>query len=241
MRSLLIALLVSPSLATAQDWPQWRGPTGDNHAAAKATAPTEWSEDANILWRTPVPGRGHSSPVIVGSRIYLTTGDREAQTQSLLVFDKSTGKLLKETVAHNGGLPDQIHGNNTHASPTVASDAHGVHALFYNSEGAWVSSFDFEGQKRWQQRVCEFAPSQFRFGFGSSPRVDNGVLIVSAEYDGPDSGVYGLDPLTGDQIWKAPRPEVITFSTPISATLGGQRQLLLTGAGRIASYDPTTG
>jgi outer membrane protein assembly factor BamB len=81
----------------------------------------------------------------------------------------------------------------------------------------------------------------FQYGLGSSPRIDSGVVIVSAEYDGPDSGIYGLDPSDGSQVWKADRLQTITFSTPISAELDGRRQLLLSGAHEIASYDPATG
>ncbi len=241
MRAFFALFLLVPAAASAQDWPQWRGPTGDNHAAPHSTAPVKWSESSGIAWKTSIPGRGHSSPTIVGERIYLTTADAKAGTQSLLVVDKQSGKLLKQAIAHQGGLPEEIHGNNSHASPTVASDGKHVFALFYNSQGAWVTAFDLDGEQLWQRRVCEFAPDMFKFGFGSSPRLDGGALIVSAEYDGPDSGIYGLDPRDGSQLWKVERPQNITFSTPISAELAGRRQLLLSGAYQIASYDPASG
>ncbi|TWT77525.1 outer membrane biogenesis protein BamB [Posidoniimonas polymericola] len=237
----VLTALSCPVAAIAQDWPQWRGPTGDNHAAAGATAPIKWSDKTNLAWRTPIPGRGHSSPTIIGDRIYLTTADESAGTQSLLVVDKSTGKLLRETVVHKGGLPGRIHGNNSHASPTVASDGQRVFALFYQDGGAWVTAFDLAGAELWQQRVCGFDPQMYQFGFGSSPRLVDGKLIIAAEYDGPDSGIYALSPADGSQVWKAPRREGISFSTPIDVVVNGQRQLLISGAGLIAAYDASNG
>ncbi|TWT33583.1 Outer membrane protein assembly factor BamB [Posidoniimonas corsicana] len=243
MRNLIAAalLLTAACSACAQDWRQWRGPTGDNHAAAGATAPVEWSEDAGLAWLTPIPGRGHSSPTIVGDRIYLTTADEQEQTQSLLIVDKATGRLIRQEVAHRDGLPARIHGNNTHASPTVASDGERVFALFYQKSGARVTAFDLSGQRLWQRKVCGFDPQMYQFGFGSSPRLVDGKLIISAEYDGPDAGVYAIDPADGGEIWKAPRRPGISFSTPIDAQLAGRRQLMLSGDGLIVSYDPATG
>ncbi len=229
------------TLSLAEDWPQWRGPTGNNHAADGATAPVEWSEDSGLAWSVPVPGRGHSSPTIVGDRIYLTTCDEEAQTQSLLLYDRASGKQLQQRIVHSGKLPPKIHGNNTHASPTVACDGQRVYALFDNDLAAWVTAFDLEGNQLWQQRVTEFNPKKYVFGFGSSPILAGNLLIVTAEYDGPDSGIYAIDTATGKRRWKAPRTKSLSYSTPIVAELAGKQQLLLSGNLAIASYDPTTG
>lgn len=241
MRTLLPLLLAVCGAAHAQDWTQWRGPTRDNHAPPGATAPIEWGEQQNIAWRAPLPGRGHSSPTIVGDRIYLTTADQAAETQSLLVIGKQDGRILKETVTHTGGLPEQIHPSNTHASPTVASDGVRVYALFYNDGGAWVTAYELEGEQVWQRRVCAFDPQQFQFGFGSSPTIENNLLIVASEYDGPGSGIYALSLEDGQEVWSTARPQNITFSSPIAGQLQGRRQLLLSGSSRIAAYDPDGG
>ena len=90
-------------------------------------------------------------------------------------------------------------------------------------------------------RVCEFAPSAFQFGYGASPIVEEDLVIVAAEYDGKDSGIYGLDRETGRQVWKVQRPENLNFASPIVATLVGRRQLLIGGAQRFSSYDPSNG
>ncbi|QDV77514.1 PQQ-binding-like beta-propeller repeat protein [Botrimarina mediterranea] len=236
-----MVLLAAASAAQAQDWLQWRGPTGDNHAAEGATAPTEWSEEAGLAWKTPVPGHGHSSPTIVGDRIYLITADADAQTQSLLIYGKESGELLREVLTHEGGLPAQIHPSNSHATSTVASDGERVFALFYNDDAAVVTAYDLRGEKLWQERVGGFDPKAYQFGFGSSPRLVDGTLVVASEYDGPDSGIYGLDPKTGKRLWTAARSENLSWSSPSVTPVGGKSQLLMSGAKRLVSYEPVSG
>lgn len=241
IRLPLAVLLLLGTPALADDWPQWRGPAGQNHAAEGATAPDVWSETSGLAWIAKVPGRGHSSPVIVAGRIYLTTCDEQTEKQSLLVFDQASGELLKQTVAHIGKLPPRIHGNNTHASPTVASDGSHVFALFNNDLACWVTKFDLDGNQIWQQRVAAFDPQRYQFGFGSSPIVHAGLVIFATEYDGPDSGVYAIRSDTGQQAWKVTRLESLSNSTPIVANLDGRPQLIMTGHSQIASYDPSSG
>ncbi|MEN1679389.1 MAG: PQQ-binding-like beta-propeller repeat protein [Planctomycetota bacterium] len=243
MRPIAIAclLMLTPLVAPAQDWPQWRGPTGDNHAAAGATAPTEWSESSGLAWVTPVPGRGHSSPTVIGDRIYLTTADDAKQVQSLLVFDKNTGRLLVNQAVHSGGFPSEIYPTNTHASSTVASDGQRVFALFLNSGGAYVSAFDLAGKPLWQQRAIGFDPQRFKFGFGSSPVVYDGKVIVASEYDGAESGIVALDTATGQQVWKAARPQSLSYSTPALLRAGAGATLLMTGNLQFAGYDAASG
>ncbi len=242
---LLVALpcllLMTSCPALAQDWPQWRGPTGNNLAPTGATAPVRWSEEANLAWKVAVPGRGHSSPTIVGNRIYLTTADRTRDTQSLLVYERESGKLLAETVAHRGGQTAKLHPHNTHASSTVACDGQRVFALFNNNEAAWVTAFDLAGQQLWQQRAIGFDPDQFQFGFGSSPVAVDGLVVVSSEYDGDESGIVALDAATGARRWKINRTPSLSYSTPALASRGGTRYLLQSGNRQIAAYEPTDG
>ena len=241
-RSVFIyTYLVLTTPALAQDWLEWRGPTGDHHAPAGATAPVTWDESSNLDWVTPIPGQGHSSPTLVGARIYLTTADVANQTQSLLILDRKNGDLIREVVVHREKLPERIHPNNTHASPTVASDGQLVFTLFHNDAAAWLTAFNLEGEQIWQKRVSEFDPQQYQFGFGSSPRVVGDTVIVTGEYDGPDSGIYALDTATGELRWKTPRDNKITFSTPAVANLGGTLQLLISGGDHLAAYDANNG
>ena len=192
-----VLFFLMPSSLQAQDWPQWRGPTGDNHAATGVTAPVAWNENSNLAWTVPVPGRGHSSPTVIGDRIYLTTADKQNETQSLLIYNRQTGEKIAEKVAHQGGLNAKMHSNNTFASPTVASDGQRVFALFHNNGAVWVTAFDLEGNRLWQQRALGFEPQRFQFGFGSSPVVVDSSVVVASEYDGDESGIVALDAATG--------------------------------------------
>ena len=241
MRWTLLLLLCAYSSSDAEDWPQWRGPSGQNHAAPGATAPVAWSEAKGLAWNTPIPGRGHSSPTVVGERIYLTTADVAAETQSLLVLDRQSGRLLKETVAHRGKLPGEIHPNNSHASPTVACNGEHAFALFDNDFGCWVTKFTLQGEKVWQRRVAGFDPQQYKFGFGSSPVIVGDLLVVATMYDGPDSGLYAISCDTGELAWKASRPQKLSYSTPARFPAGGRTQLMLSGNYLLAAYEASTG
>ncbi|MEM8947001.1 MAG: PQQ-binding-like beta-propeller repeat protein [Planctomycetota bacterium] len=236
-----ILLLLTGQSLVAQDWPQWRGPSGDNHAADDAIAPVEWSNNQNLVWSVAVPGRGHSSPTVVNDRIYLTTADKSGQTQSLLIFNRQTGELITNTVVHQGGLTATLHPNNTHASPTVASDGQRVFALFNNGEAAWVTAFDLDGNRLWQQRAIGFDPKQYEFGFGSSPVYVGGLIVVASEYDGPESGIVALDAATGKPRWKIARPQSLSYSTPALAVQNGQRYLVTSGNNSFTAYTPQSG
>ncbi|WP_160148161.1 PQQ-binding-like beta-propeller repeat protein [Rubripirellula obstinata] len=239
---ILIACVFAPSVRS-ETWPTWRGQAGDNHAASGNQVPENWdlTSGKNIVWKTAIPGRGHSSPVVTDDAIFLTTADNEKKTQSLLKLDRESGKLIGETVLHRNGLPERIHPSNSHASPTPAFDGQHLFVCFHTNDSIVLSKVTPEGQIDWQKKVCDFKPDQFQFGYGASPVIEDNVVIVAAEYDGAGCGLYGLDRETGKQVWKAPRPINLSFSSPIVATVGGTRQLFLAGASTINSYDPADG
>ena len=108
------AIRDSPDVESAKgDWPWWRGPTRNNHASG-AAPPTSWSESENIVWKVSVPGRGHASPIVVGNNVVVATADESEETQSLLCYERSTGKRLWERILHNGGF-EGIHSKNSQA------------------------------------------------------------------------------------------------------------------------------
>ncbi len=225
------------------DWPQWRGPEGNNHAAPGVNLPRKWdlNSDQNIAWTTSLPGEGHSTPIVVADGIFMTTSDREEQTQSVLKLDRDSGRLHDRWVVHRGNLPGRIHPKNTHASPSAAYDGERLFVSFYNDDAIWVTALTTEGRRLWQRRVAEFKPAAFQFGYGASPIVEDDLVIIAAEYDGADSGLYALEASSGRLVWKVPRPSNLNFASPIVATIAGQRQLLLAGAEMIAAYRPETG
>ena len=238
---LIGSLFAFVNCCTADDWPQWRGPSGVNHAPAGATAPVEWSEEQGLAWKTEIPGRGNSSPTIVGDRIYLTTGDDDAKTQSLLILDRSTGELIKEVVTHTDGLQKEILPKNSHANSTVASDGKRVFAMFLNDEAPILTAYDLDGEQLWQQRIPGETRIDFVYGFGSSPVVIDGLVIVATEFNLKGSGLYAFDAETGKQVWHSPRPEQFSYSTPALAFLDGQKLLLMCGNYSFSAYDVETG
>lgn len=243
----VIATLVATYMATqntvAQDWPQWRGKIGDNHAADDSQIVNRWNLETgeNILWKTKIPGRGHSTPAIVGEEIFLTTAVAEDETQSLLKLDLRTGKILESITLHRGTLPRRIHPNNSYASPSPAVADDAVYVSFHTNDSIVLSKVSTEGRIWWQQKVADFKPSMFQFGYGASPIIEDDLVIVAAEYDGPGSGIYALNRSNGRRIWKISRPRNLNFSSPIVAEVAGRRQLLIAGADTITSYDPVTG
>lgn len=229
-----------PKLSLQNDWPWWRGPFRNGHAAPSQSPPTKWSDKENIVWRTPVPGRGHSSPIVVGKQIVLTTADAATQTHSVLAFDRETGKPLWKTDVSQGGFPARNHPKNTEATATVACDGERLYASFFHHETVEVFALDLNGKLRWKQTAGAFNPRRYEYGYAPSPLLYRGSVIIAGEYDG-DSFLTALDRASGKQLWRTPRPNNITFSSPVVAAVGGRDQLLLSGADQVASYDPATG
>ena len=245
---LLALILLGTSLAAAAeplrpevapaDWPWWRGPTLDGKSRDQS-APTKWSATENVVWKTAVPGRGHSSPVLWGDRVFLTTADEAKQTQRVLAFDRTTGKPLWDTVAHTGGF-EMKHEKNSHASGTPACDGTRVYAVFVHAGALHVTATDLDGKVVWQTKA---GPYEAQHGNGSSPVLHKGTLIVLAD-SMKGSFLAALDRATGEVVWKVDRPVTGrngNYASPAVATLAGRPQLIVQGTRVTTSYDPDTG
>ncbi len=233
---LLLALTLS---AQALDWPHWRGPTADNKSDASVKPVTEWSAEKNVLWKTPISGRGHSSPIVVGKKIYLTTADLDKDTQSLIALDRDSGKIIWNKVIHQGGLAKKIHGENSHASATPQWDGTHILTTFQNDDMIKVSAVTPEGDITWSKSVGAYLPS-FPFGYGSTPVLYKGLFIISIGTEKAGS-ILAIDAKTGEQKWSTSRLGHDNWSTPIVAKVSGKEQLLISGIGEIQSYEPLTG
>lgn len=228
-----------PKLSLQTDWPWWRGPQR-NGIGDEQPVPTKLSATDNVVWKTPVPGRGHSSPTVVGNRVFLTTADKEKQVHSVLAFDRKTGKQLWQTEVNKGGFPAKNHPKNTEATPTVASDGERLFATFYNHDQVEAVALDFNGKVLWKQAAGAFHPKTYEYGYAPSPVIYGNSVIIAAEYDG-ESFLAGFDRQKGNRLWKSARPKNITFSTPVIAPISNKDQLLISGAQQVAAYNPTTG
>jgi len=234
--AVTLAICAQPVVA-ADDWPGWRGPTQDGIAASDQNPPVNWSETENILWRTSVPGKGHSSPTVVGNRIFLTTALREEESQRVLCFDRSNGKLAWSTEVHRGNLDFGGHANTSLASATVACDGEQLYVNFFNDKGIHTTALDLEGKIRWQQRVCDFVRHQ---GFGSSPVLYKSLVLVTADHRGGGT-VAGLDRATGKIRWQQSRPKIANYTSPAVLRAAGKTQMIVAGCNLVSSFDPLTG
>lgn len=220
----------------AGDWPWWRGPQRNGVANPNQDPPTEWSATRNVAWKSPVPGRGHSSPTVVGARIYMATADQEQGTQSVLCYDRESGRLLWQTEVHRGGLMRKNEKSSA-ASGTVACDGESVFVNFANSGAVFVTALGLDGKQRWQVKIDDYIIHQ---GYGASPALYRSLVLASADSHAGGC-LAALDRKTGAIVWKRDRPKEPNYTSPIILHVDGRDQLLLTGCNTVSSFDPLTG
>ena len=221
--------------AAAGDWPWWRGPATNGHASGK-TPPTHWSETKNVRWKSKVPGQGHATPSVWGNHVFVATADAQNETMSVFAFDRATGSELWNTPIHTAGFM-HTHTTNSHASATPACDGEHVFVANMVDGGIWVTALNFAGEQQWQTKVGPFSSTH---GFGSSPLIYKSWVIVAGDNRG-GSFLAALKRDDGEIAWRKRRPNGASFCSPTMVTSGGRDQLLLSGHGRIHSYDPHTG
>ena len=218
------------------DWPWWRGTQRDGIVTSQAL-PLEWSETDNVLWKAPIPGRGHGSPIIVGERVFLATADEEKERQDVICLDRISGKTLWNKQIHQGGWRGRIHKRNTQASSTLASDGERVFTVFMHDAKIWITALDFEGNTLWQDAASDFAS---HWGYSTSPVLYNELVIVASDHkEGGNLTAYNRK--TGKKAWNVSRPAIPNYATPVVFNIDGKDQLLVPGCELICSYDPNTG
>ena len=227
-------LALSPSLA-AEDWPEFRGPTGQGHSTERGL-PLEWSETRNVAWKVPVPGRGWSSPVVANGRVWLTTAtDANGGSLRLLSYDVATGRTVTDTEVVKVRGSRSVNVKNSRASPTPIVDGDRVYVHFGADGTAAVST---DGKVLWRAVLAY----ESQHGNGGSPAVYDDLLIVNCD-GGDDAFVVALDKNTGRVRWRTPRrqPFAQSYTTPLVIRVGGVDQLVSIGAYRAAAYEPRTG
>ena len=234
---LLLSLLLAINIPThAEDWPQWRGPHGDGRST-EASFPTHWSKTENILWRSPLPGNGHASPIVCGGKIFTVAANPETQERLLLCFDRTNGQLLwQQTVIKT--LTERLHRENSHASSTPACDGDRVFCTFLDGTDVVVAAYDLTGKPLWLKRPGVFSSVH---GFSSTPILYEDKVIVNCDHDGPGY-VVALARTDGRELWRIERPNrTRSYCTPLIRTIAGRPQMVLSGSKCLASYDPNTG
>lgn len=220
----------------SDDWPWWRGPSRDGIAAADQQPPRRWSETENVLWKAPIPGRGHGSPTVVNKHVFLATADRQRQTQSVLCYDRATGELCWRTDVHHGGLMSKNQ-KASQASSTIACDGTRLFINFLNDNAVYTTALGVDGQQLWQTKITNYVIHQ---GYGSSPAIYQELVIVSADNKG-GGAIAALDRATGGIVWKRTRPNSPNYASPIILHAAGRDQLLFTGCDLVSSFTPLTG
>jgi outer membrane protein assembly factor BamB len=264
----LLALALAAAAGWAADgdpnWPRWRGAEGSG-VSAETNLPDEWSESKNILWKTPIPGRGHSSPIVWGNRIFLTTavegevvpgakapvhyidgkpwahpealGADRKHTLKVLALDRDSGKILWERTAYEGLMSDSRHRKASYASPTPATDGQMVYA-FFGAEGLYA--YDFAGSLKWKAQVGRV--TSMSVGNGTSPVLYKDLVILQCDSeDGAESSLAALDRKTGREAWRVARRVEISWATPIAVRAGERDELITLGSQAIIAYDPASG
>lgn len=225
-----------PPAVSDNNWPCWRGPHGDGSANDGVKPPLTWSSEENVVWKAPVPGRGHGSPSVHGDRVYLAACDESTGSQSVLCFDRASGRQLWETAVHAAGAMRK-NAKSTGASTSPACDGERTYITFANQGAVTASALSREGKILWQTRIGDYVIHQ---GYGSSPALYKSLVIVSADHSGGGT-VSALDRKTGAVVWRHGRPKAPNYASPVVLTADGRDQLILTGCDLVSSFEPLTG
>lgn len=233
---LLIAYAPLFGADRESDWPCWRGPNRDGIANSNQEPPTEWSDTQNIAWKVPIPGRGHGSVTVVGEQIFLPTADEQLQVQSVLCFDRKSGKKLWQTEVHRGPLNFK-NKKASQASGTIACDGERIFVNFLNDGVAYTTALSRDGKKLWQQKISDYIVHQ---GYGSSPTIYQSLVIVSADNKG-GGAIVAFHRETGKEVWRQSRPKTPNYPSPVVLHTSGRDQLLMSGCDLVSGFDPLSG
>ena len=253
MRLVVLFFFVA-GLIRAENWPGWRGPSGDGISAGKGI-PTKWSNTENIAWRIAVPGEGHSSPIVWGDKVFLTSSLTEKNKRILLCIDRLSGQTVWQRDVVQSP-PETVHRLNSRASGTPATDGKQVYVTFMRAEGdeviapnvgserlitpgkIIVAAYDLDGNEKWKTNVGDFLSAH---GFNTCPVLFEDLVILNGDHDG-DAYLVALDRQSGRQRWRTRREnKTRSYVTPIIREIDGITQMILSGSLCIASYDPRNG
>jgi outer membrane protein assembly factor BamB len=221
----------------AKYWPRWRGPSGQGHVPAGQYT-DKWSATTGE-WKASVPGRGNSSPIVWGDRIFLTTGYGNGERLSMLAYSRADGKKLWETFIPQNGV-EYVHDKNGFASATPTTDGQHVYASF-GRHGLFA--FDFNGKIVWQHK---FGIIDNYHGPAGSPVLYKDRIFIYQDANpatppGQGAFVGAFDKATGKPLWMTPRSETVGWGTAVVITTGERDELIVSSQRRVTAYDPNTG
>ena len=233
---LLIAVMVPLARAASVEWPAWRGPHGDGQSD-ETNAPTSWSTTENVHWKVLIPGKGHSSPIVWGDRVFVTTALESQQKRMLICLNRLDGKTIWEREVLRAPL-EQRHERNSYASATPATDGKHIWVSFLQEPAIQLACYDFDGKAVWRKSPGPFTSIH---GFCSSPVLHDDLVILNCDQDG-EAFIVAYDKTTGEERWRTDRPNRRrSYCTPVVIDVEGRKQLVLSGSKMVASYDPASG
>jgi outer membrane protein assembly factor BamB len=250
--TLCLCLLLIPAAAAGGNWPQFRGADSRGLGVGEGL-PDRWSATENIEWKADIPGRGWSSPIVWGNRVFLTSavslGDLEPPKKGLYFggnrpkpdvtlqwkvycLDLETGNVLWDRQIHEGKPGGAIHVKNSYASETPATDGERVYIYFGN---LGIFCFDFDGNLVWEKRLDAYK-TRFGWGTAASPVLHGDRLYVVND-NSENSYLLALDKKTGDEILRVARDEKSNWSTPYIWENDQRTEIVTPGSGKVRSYD----
>jgi len=249
-RTVLSAgLLLLVSSASGENWPQWRGPHF-NGSTTETKLPATFSPTENVLWQANLPGAGGSTPIVWDGHVFLTAQETPSKDLWAICLSGDSGKVLWRKAMGTGFANRQ---GNTGASPSAITD--GKTVWFYFGTGE-LAAFDFAGTPRWRRNIAtDHGPFEILWNYGATGLLYGGKLYVPVIHGamrarGPAGGksfLLCIDPATGKDLWKRPRPSAApaeakqAYTTPIPFEAAGRKCVLLTGADHVTAHDPATG
>ena len=260
MKAALLLAIGTTTASAAGEWPSWRGPSGNGVAADGAKPPTEWAETKNVRWKAEIPGLGHSSPVVWGERVFITSAIPFGEAVSppvrdnapgshdnlpvaqhhrfvALCYDRASGKLLWETKCHETFPHEGGHVSGSLASASPVTDGK-ILIAFFGSHGLFAIEAA-SGKILWKRQLGKMA-TKHAHGEGSSPALHGDTVIVNWDHE-KESALYAFDKNNGRQLWKVERDEVTSWSSPLIVEHGGKPQVIVSASQRVRGYDLASG
>jgi outer membrane protein assembly factor BamB len=239
---LLVFAGPAAGAAPPAEWPGYRGPTGDGHAVA-SDLPVDLHDPAALAWKTPIPGTGWSTPVVLGDQIWMTTATPDGTSLRAVCVHRRTGKIERDIEVFHVEKPTEIHKKNSHASPTPAIEPGRLYVHYGTNGTAAIDTAT--GAVIWRDTAHTL---EHYVGPGSSPVLHGDLVILTC--DGADVQYSAaLDKATGKERWKTPRSAALradpdvkkSFSTPAILKVGDHEELVTPAADHVYAYDPATG
>lgn len=249
-----------PVIQPAEQWPQWRGPLATG-AAVRAYPPVNFGETKHLKWKTVIPGKGHSTPVVWGDKIIVTTAVATPQKQEVpadqekaapnpmspnrtefihefkvIMLDRGDGKMVWEKTVASEKPAEGTHQLGSWASNSPCTDGERIYAYF-GSRG--IHCLDFNGNILWQKDFGQLN-KHMEFGEGDSPFLYRDRLFITWDHNG-ECFLFALDKKSGNEVWRARRDEVTSWATPLVVEVNGKPQVITSATNQVRSYDYETG